>query len=77
MTHDWWRDALCAQTDPGAFYPDSGESTLAAKRICALCPVRVECRDEALATGEQWGVWGGLSETDRRRPPAEHDTTAA
>jgi len=64
---EWVRLALCAQTDPEAFYPEVGATVEPARRICAACPVRSECRDHALATGERWGVWGGLSENDRRR----------
>jgi WhiB family redox-sensing transcriptional regulator len=58
--------ALCAQTDPEAFFPDKGESTRPAKKVCAACPVRPPCLDWALATREPHGVWGGLSERERR-----------
>ena len=37
----------------------------AAKRVCAACPVRAECATHALTVGEEYGVWGGLSESDR------------
>ena len=64
---DDWRDrALCAQTDPEIFFPERGESTTAAKRVCAGCEVRAECLQEALDRGERFGVWGGLSERERR-----------
>ncbi len=40
-----WRDsALCAQTDPEAYYPEIGGSARAAKRTCLACPVTTECR---------------------------------
>jgi WhiB family redox-sensing transcriptional regulator len=62
-----WRDlALCAQTDPEAFFPDKGESTAAAKKVCAVCEVRAECLQDALDRHEMYGVWGGLSERERR-----------
>jgi len=64
---EWVSDALCAQTDPEVFYPQVGGSTRRAKSVCAACPVLAECRNYALATGELDGVWGGLSENDRRR----------
>jgi len=64
---EWVSDALCAQTDPEVFYPQVGGTVAPAKRVCAACPVLAECRDYALTTGELDGVWGGLSETDRRR----------
>ncbi len=63
-----WRDrALCAQTDPEAFFPEKGGSTREAKRICQLCEVRGECLDYALSTQERFGIWGGLSERERRK----------
>jgi WhiB family redox-sensing transcriptional regulator len=62
-----WRDrALCAQTDPEAFFPDKGESTAPAKQVCAACEVRADCLQEALDRGERFGVWGGCSERERR-----------
>ncbi len=63
---DWESAALCAQTDPESFFPERGESTREAKRVCMNCTVRVECLDFALSTGQQFGVWGGLSEFERR-----------
>lgn len=63
---EWTRDALCAQTAPDAFFPEKGEATAPAKRICALCPVTAECLAYALANRERFGVWGGKSERERR-----------
>ena len=64
---DWQERALCAQTDPEAFFPEKGGSTREAKRICAGCEVRAECLEYALAHDERFGIWGGLSERERRR----------
>ncbi len=64
---EWQESALCAQTDPEAFFPDKGGSTREAKRICSRCDVRTECLAYALDTNERFGVWGGLSERERRR----------
>jgi WhiB family redox-sensing transcriptional regulator len=65
---DQWQDrALCAQTDPEAFFPEKGGSTREAKRICLGCEVRDACLDYALAHDERFGIWGGLSERERRR----------
>jgi WhiB family transcriptional regulator, redox-sensing transcriptional regulator len=62
-----WRDrALCAEVDPELFFPDKGESSRPAKRVCAACEVRAECLQQALDRGERFGVWGGLSERERR-----------
>ncbi|WP_139819948.1 WhiB family transcriptional regulator [Mycobacterium fragae] len=67
-TTDQWQDrALCAQTDPEAFFPEKGGSTREAKKICLGCEVRTECLEYALAHDERFGIWGGLSERERRR----------
>ena len=63
----WQVDALCAQTDPEAFFPEKGGSTRDAKKVCGACPVRQECLDYAMANDERFGIWGGLSERERRR----------
>lgn len=63
----WWGDAICSSTDPDAFYPEKGGSTREAKRICRNCPVRTECLAYAISAGEPAGVWGGMSERERRR----------
>jgi WhiB family redox-sensing transcriptional regulator len=64
---DWHERALCAQTDPEAFFPEKGGSTREAKKICVGCEVRAECLSYALANDERFGIWGGLSERERRR----------
>jgi WhiB family redox-sensing transcriptional regulator len=63
----WQERALCAQTDPEAFFPEKGGSTREAKRICLGCEVKDRCLDYALAHDERFGIWGGLSERERRR----------
>jgi WhiB family transcriptional regulator, redox-sensing transcriptional regulator len=63
----WQERALCAQTDPEAFFPEKGGSTREAKRICQGCEVRSSCLEYALANDERFGIWGGLSERERRR----------
>jgi WhiB family transcriptional regulator, redox-sensing transcriptional regulator len=63
-----WQDrALCAQTDPEAFFPEKGGSTREAKKVCRACEVRAECLEYALEHDERFGIWGGLSERERRR----------
>lgn len=64
---DWQERALCAQTDPEAFFPEKGGSTREAKRICQGCEVKDECLEYALAHDERFGIWGGLSERERRK----------
>lgn len=67
IEEQWQERALCAQTDPEAFFPEKGGSTREAKRICMGCEVRTECLEYALANDERFGIWGGLSERERRR----------
>lgn len=66
-TMEWQERALCAQTDPEAFFPEKGGSTREAKRICSGCEVRVECLEYALENDERFGIWGGMSERERRK----------
>jgi WhiB family redox-sensing transcriptional regulator len=63
----WQERALCAQTDPEAFFPEKGGSTREAKRVCLTCDVRNECLEYALGHDERFGIWGGLSERERRK----------
>lgn len=63
----WQSDSLCAQTDPEAFFPEKGGSTRDAKKICTSCQVRAQCLRYALSNDERFGIWGGLSERERRR----------
>ena len=63
----WQERALCAQTDPEAFFPEKGGSTREAKKVCVSCDVRAECLEYALEKDERVGRWGGLSERARRK----------
>lgn len=63
----WQTSALCAQTDPEAFFPEKGGSTREAKCVCKVCEVRQECLEYALTQDERYGIWGGLSERERRK----------
>ncbi len=64
---EWMSDGVCSQTDPEAFYPEKGGSSREAKRVCLTCPVRTERLDYALEHGERFGIWGGLTERQRRK----------
>lgn len=61
----WETSALCAQTDPEAFFPEKGASVRKAKQVCLACEVRTQCLNYALAHRGLTGIWGGL--TDRER----------
>ena len=70
LVPDWQERGLCRQVDPDLFYPEKGSglsSLRQARRICDRCPVKAECRQWALDQGEVYGVWGGTSESERRR----------
>lgn len=67
FAEDWYSRALCPETDPEAFYPEKGGSTAEAKKICRGCPVKDQCLQWALDHDERFGVWGGLSDRERRR----------
>ncbi len=66
-TLPWAKKARCLEADPDTFFPEKGGSTREAKRICAGCEVRAECLEYALENDERFGIWGGLSERERRR----------
>lgn len=63
----WQQRANCMGVDPDLFFPERGASTREAKAVCRGCVVREECLEYALAHGEKFGIWGGLSERERRR----------
>lgn len=63
----WQDSARCAETDPEVYFPDRGGSTREAKKVCRSCEVRTECLEYALDHNEKFGIWGGLSERERRK----------
>lgn len=63
----WQSFASCRGKNADLFFPDRGASTREAKRICGQCEVRIECRDYAISHNERFGIWGGMSERERRR----------
>jgi WhiB family redox-sensing transcriptional regulator len=63
----WQDQANCLGVDPDLFFPERGASTREAKEVCRGCEVRQQCLEYALANGEKFGIWGGLSERERRR----------
>ena len=64
---NWQDEANCLGVDPDLFFPERGASTREAKEVCRGCVVRVDCLEYALANGEKFGIWGGMSERERRR----------
>jgi WhiB family redox-sensing transcriptional regulator len=72
----WYQRAACLDKDADCFFPEKGGSTRPAKRICQTCAVQTECLEYALANDERFGIWGGLSERERRRLKRRADTAA-
>lgn len=63
---EWFDKATCSTTDPESFFPTKGEQPNSAKRVCSRCPVRRDCLQFALDNAEPYGIWGGLTERERR-----------
>lgn len=68
---DWRSQAACSEQDPELFFPigttgPAVEQADAAKRICSDCVVREECLEYAIASNQDAGIWGGLTEDERR-----------
>lgn len=68
---DWRHQAACLHEDPELFFPvgNTGPALMQiaeAKKVCRICPVREACLQWALDAGQDHGVWGGMSEDERR-----------
>ena len=63
----WQEHANCRGADPDLFFPHRGASNRKAKAMCAACVVREQCLEFAISEGERFGLWGGLSERQRRK----------
>jgi WhiB family redox-sensing transcriptional regulator len=67
LDRSWQRRANCMGVDPELFFPERGASTREAKEVCRGCVVREDCLEFAIANSEKFGIWGGMSERERRR----------
>ncbi|WP_460476788.1 WhiB family transcriptional regulator [Brachybacterium huguangmaarense] len=68
---DWATRGLCREMDPDGFFVQ-GADQQRVKSLCQACPVRVECLADALDNRIEFGVWGGMTERERRRLLREH-----
>jgi WhiB family transcriptional regulator, redox-sensing transcriptional regulator len=80
--YDWQMQGACRGMDSGFFFHPEGERGPAranretrAKQVCRTCPVLKQCRQHALTVHEPYGVWGGLSESERDAIVRDHDRT--
>lgn len=67
---DWLNDAACSGMDSRAFFAIGNHACAQvneARKVCAGCPVRPQCADWAIQTGERHGVWGGMSQLQLRK----------
>lgn len=82
VTEQTWMTQAACRGMTGLFFPEKGQPTAEAKRVCAACPVRQECLQHAFDNVERYGVWGGKGERERRGlherslPPIKHGTDA-
>ena len=81
---NWQDHGACRGLPPEMFFHPEGERGTArrqrietAKAVCASCPVLKQCREQALAVREPYGVWGGLAEDERQRRAARLDLGVA
>jgi len=73
----WQDEANCKGANADLFFPERGASTRSAKAICRECEVRADCLEFAIVTGEKFGIWGGMSERERRRVRRDRQVAAA
>ena len=76
MISDWPSLAACQSGDPDALFVQGAEQNVA-KRICRSCPVRYECLADALDNRIEFGVWGGMTERERRALLRRHPNVAS
>ena len=69
LDFNWREAAACASVDPELFFTEGDGANYRndAKKVCAACPVKIECLDYALAANEQYGMWGGTSAKQREQ----------
>jgi WhiB family redox-sensing transcriptional regulator len=81
---DWRLQASCRGQDPSQFFHPEGERgrmrderIVLAKEICRTCDVLMRCREWALETNQEYGIWGGMSEAERRSYQRTHSREIA
>jgi len=83
MPGTWIERARCRSVDEWIFFPGRGGDTRLPRSVCARCPVRDDCREYAIPIRELRGIWGGMTEADRKAerhrraqpPPPQREPT--
>jgi WhiB family redox-sensing transcriptional regulator len=73
----WFERARCRGASNSVFYPQRGVPSASALAMCRSCEVRVECLEYALENDEEFGIWGGLSERERRKLKSDRERMSA
>ena len=76
MSTEWMTDGLCNQSDPELWFATNPPDVKKAVKICMECPVRLLCASYAIKNEEEYGVWGGLTEIDRKQLRAKKPSRA-
>lgn len=71
----WSERAICAGEDPALFFPPHGDPGTRARQVCANCPVRPDCLEHAI-DADEFGIWGGLDQDQRRNLLRERPQSA-
>ena len=77
MNTEWMGRGNCRDEPPARFFPSDGVGVEVARQLCATCPVKEPCLEDALRNRIDHGVWGGASERERRRILAQRRRDAA
>jgi WhiB family redox-sensing transcriptional regulator len=67
INEGWQDQAACRNNDDFNFFPARGEDTKSSKQLCSSCEVSKDCLEYAMWSGENFGIWGGTSERERRK----------
>jgi WhiB family redox-sensing transcriptional regulator len=76
-TGHWQDDGNCAGANQDIFFPGRGEDFTAGKAVCEKCVVKEKCLEFAFKNGEKFGIWGGMTERERKRIRKQRKDTAA
>lgn len=66
-SEEWKLHGVCRTVDPELWFPESSAGGFRAKRMCRSCPVQMECLEYAMANNEVFGIWGGMTTSERKK----------